>query len=93
MKKYKVCFGIGNVAPVIAKITTDRETLTSVWVGGRRSPKRSSYDNYYDTWEEAHSALIAVQGRQIDSLDSKLRYAKKVFDEVLAMDNHKEGAE
>ena len=45
--------------PQIAKVIVTRTTESSVWLKGRRghSQKLSSYYNYMDTFEEAHTLM------------------------------------
>ena len=37
----------------IRPVQVKRETETTVIIAGRRNAKRSMYDNFFDTWEEA----------------------------------------
>jgi len=49
----------------IDAVECERETDVSVFVGGRRNAKRSQYDNYFDTWEEAHSFLLKKADNEV----------------------------
>jgi hypothetical protein len=42
----------------IEMVEVDRETDSSVFIDGYRRAKRSSYDNFFDTWEDAHAYLL-----------------------------------
>tara|TARA_R100001530_G_scaffold13727_7_gene12587 strand:+ start:4882 stop:5085 length:204 start_codon:yes stop_codon:yes gene_type:complete len=42
----------------IEEIEIERETGTSIWIDGRRLNKRSGYENYFDTWDDAHAFLL-----------------------------------
>lgn len=54
MKKFKT----RGFRPSIQEIEVYKETEASVWFNGRRYSKRTSYDNYFDTWDEAFAFLI-----------------------------------
>ena len=66
-------------------VEVERETVASVWANGRRLPKRSSYENYFETWQGAHgflresaeTELSQAQGR-VDRARSKLEFVKKL---------------
>ena len=42
----------------ITLVECERESETSVWVNGRRNQKRTTYENYWDTWDQAHAFLL-----------------------------------
>jgi hypothetical protein len=42
---------------MIEPVQVEKETASSVWINGRRNAKRTSYENYFDTWEEAKEFL------------------------------------
>lgn len=42
----------------ITPIEVERETAKYVWIKGRRHGKRTEWDNYFDTWEEAKDFLM-----------------------------------
>lgn len=43
----------------ITPVEVDKETDTSVWIGGRRAYKVSNYEVYHDTWRNAHAYLLS----------------------------------
>lgn len=51
-KAYKRTWGT-----TIEPVQVEKETVSSIWIDGRRSAKRSSYENYFDTWDEAKEFL------------------------------------
>lgn len=65
--KYKV----GAFGAFIDVVQVERESTQSVWIKGwtfdagpgtgvpRKHAKRSAYDNYFDTWDEAKAFLVA----------------------------------
>ena len=82
-KKYKV--RLGRRYGCDAKIETvdaERETEASVWINGRRSAKESEWANYYDTWEEAHSALLGTHQSYVDSLRVRLQQANGILGNI-----------
>lgn len=74
MKKYVCELGMFS-SPKITEVECEKETVSSVWIGGRRSAKRSEWKNYFDTWEDAHKALL-------ESANKKLASAKLALDRV-----------
>ena len=73
MIKY-VTGGWGN--NLIKAVEVEKETDVSVWVKGSRCAKRSTYKNYFDTWEEAKQFLLGKAEAECDSLRSQLERAK-----------------
>lgn len=67
----------------IIPIEAERETADSVWIKGRRNKKASSYESYFDTFQEArdHCVLNAqnkvdIARRQLELANSHLGNAK-----------------
>lgn len=76
----------------IEAVEVERETESSVWVvdtwrgergNTRRHAKRSDWDNYFDTWEEAKAFLMAqaeakvtAARRALDSANGELGNVK-----------------
>ena len=56
MKKY-VADLYGHYNPVV-EVEVERETESSVWIDGRKKAKRSTYLNYFDTYDEAKDRLL-----------------------------------
>lgn len=44
----------------IKPVKVERVSDASVWIGGHRRARRSEYQSYYSTWQEAASALITA---------------------------------
>ena len=44
----------------IRVVEVEKETESSVWIGGRRRPKIAQSATFHDTWDEAHAHLIAI---------------------------------
>ena len=55
MKKFRVG---GCSRKLIEEVEVDRETDVSVFIEKQRHAKRSSYYNYFDTWDEAKDFLL-----------------------------------
>jgi multidrug efflux pump subunit AcrA (membrane-fusion protein) len=69
----------------ITQVEVERETDISVWINGHRNAKRSEWNNYYDTWEEAKAALQAKAQSQVDSLRLQLERAKGALGNIKGM--------
>jgi hypothetical protein len=70
----------------IKPVAIERESESCVWINisGRssRSNKKSSYDRYHDTWEEAHAYLVARCQRSVDALKEQLQKARTSLGQV-----------
>lgn len=69
----------------IERVEIERETEKSVWICGNRNAKRSEWYNYYDTWEDAHKALLNQQKACVDSLRLRLERSKGVLGNIKGM--------
>ncbi|MEW8048955.1 MAG: hypothetical protein AB2792_20095 [Candidatus Thiodiazotropha sp.] len=69
---------------LIEPVQVEKETDKSVWINGRRSAKRSDYENYFDSFDDAKAymtkyaedALAAARRR----LEEVQRFAGNVKD-------------
>ena len=87
MKKYKA--RVSNRWGCEAKIDevdVEKETAQSVWIDGRRRAKVSDYETYFDTWGNAHSALMNRQKKQIKNYRLMLQRANSRLNEIKKMD-------
>jgi len=57
MIKYRTG-GWNENGQLIEAIECERETETSVWIRGGRQLKRTSFINFFDTWEDAKQFLL-----------------------------------
>lgn len=48
----------------------------------RRVAKQSSWKNYYDTWEEAHKALLDMARTRIDNACDRYEEAEDFYQQV-----------
>ena len=70
---------------LIEKAEVERETESSVWIGGRRSAKISSYECYFDTFGEAKSYLLDMARKHLERANGRVSYAEKELDEVIKL--------
>ncbi len=70
MKKYMIMKTSYDVDPTIKVVNVDRETAKTVWVDDIATRKVSTWENYFDTFEEAKSKLIEWQRKRIKDLES-----------------------
>ena len=57
---------------LIKRKDIDRATESSVWIDGRRRARRSGYENYFDTWDEAHAFLLDAAEKSLNLARSRL---------------------
>lgn len=80
--KYKA---IDNDASIEA-VQVERETAAAVWIKSwtfkgagtgpeRRHNKRSTYENYFDTWDEAKAFLLDAAEQQVVNARGRLERA------------------
>jgi len=62
-------------SPKIEKIEVEKTTESSVWINGRRRSRKSSYECYFDTKEDAISHYRTKWTR-------KLQQARILFDDA-----------
>lgn len=55
-----------HAGPKIEEVQILKSTTASVWMGERRSAKRSSYENFFETRAEAVAFIRAAQQERID---------------------------
>lgn len=83
MIKYRTYFDKIETVEVV------RETAASVYVGekmgGRREAKRSSFYNYFDTWQEAHEFLVLRAEIAVSGAQSRLEAEERRFRQIRGM--------
>ncbi len=72
MKMYKT----GGLKKLIEVVEPTKVTEKSVWLSNGREAKRSRYDNYWDTMEEAKEHLKEKYKRIIESAEKNIEKAK-----------------
>jgi len=86
MKKYKA-----RVSPRwgcearITEVEAERETKQSIWINGRRNAKVSSWETYFDSWDEAKAALIESQSLKIENLRIQVQRGNSLLNELRGM--------
>lgn len=78
----------GSRAEIMA-VAIEKETEKSVWIYGCRANKRSEDINYYDTWDEAKTALLSHQQKYINGTRSTLERAKGVLGNIKGLKEKK----
>lgn len=66
----------------IQEVEIDKETDQSVWIKGRRNAKRSSYDNFFPTYEEAYVFIHGKVCEEIEKRRQQLKWAEDKLEEV-----------
>lgn len=56
----------------IEQVEVERESENSVWIDGRRSSKMTSYECYFDTFEQAKDYLISELLKDIRSAQTRV---------------------
>lgn len=82
IKKWKANLGYGYE---IESILVEKETEHSVWINGDRSSKRSSYSNYFNSFQEAKDFLLEDASGQVKKAQLSLKNALSKRDTVLNM--------
>lgn len=81
MIKYLTYYGTSHSNKITA-VEIERETETSVWIDGQRRQKRSSYENYWDTWDEAYAHILGKAERKAVSARIHLNTANNELDSI-----------
>ena len=83
MYKYKQWLG------EIRKVEIKRESEHSVWLkGGRREKKRTNYQNYFDTWEEAMDHIIGAAFKKVCHYQYLLQKAEVELEKAHALEEN-----
>lgn len=67
----------GYSSNLIKEVTIEKESEKSIWREGRSRLKRSSYRNYFDTWEQAEDWLRGEEENNVKLCQTRLDYAKE----------------
>jgi hypothetical protein len=84
MKKYvaeNFAWGAGK----IVEAEVERESDTSVWIGGRRAAKKTEWRRYFDSWEEAHQYLLDLAASKVVHVRNELQRANDRLGNVKGM--------
>lgn len=75
----------GNYKNRVEKVEVERETKSSVWIGGKRNAKVSGWHMYFDSFDDAKNHLIAKVQREIDISQARLSAACAAKQDLLSM--------
>lgn len=73
MKKFRTA----TWGEYIKEVEIERENDNWVWINGKRFAKRSTYESYHDTYEQARGYLVAKQQEEVEHRQRALDYAVK----------------
>ena len=81
MIKYRVMIG-NSIGTFIQKKEVERETESSIWIDGVRSAKKSMWDNYFDTYDEAKEFLLRASKNRVRTCVRMLEQAEAKRDMI-----------
>ena len=58
-------------------------------IGERKELKKTENYAHFDTWQEAHDYMIAVQEKRIQDVETTLMTEKSILEKILAMKEDK----
>lgn len=70
----------------IRTVEVERETEKCVWVKGRRQHRRSRYDNYFDTYDQARQFLIDEAQTRLAQAEQKVAQRRALLETVQALE-------
>jgi hypothetical protein len=79
------CTPAHHFSDPITAVPVERETESSVWIKGRRQPKSSTFYCYFDTWQQAHEALIDAREKGVAMARRDLELANSYLGNVRGM--------
>lgn len=85
MKKFMVRLSQYDVDANITEVDIERETDKFVWIDGRRIAKRSGWENYFDSWDDAKKELLSCQESRCASLNEQLSKANFKLNQIIEM--------
>lgn len=89
-ESYSIKISTVCVVKVTEKTVTVRSKVFQIGKGPekfheRRADKRSTHDNFFPTWEEAHAHLLDRTERQLESVRRRLALAQSEHGNVKGM--------
>ncbi len=91
--KYKICARHPDSEILCVEILRETDKFIFIKANpsycekGERSVKKEGYDEYHDTWESAHNALMKYSGIKLESAIKDLDRAKSIHDRIKGMKN------
>lgn len=88
--KYMANFGLNKINKFDDIV---KETDKSIWrhFGSdktrkpRRTAKETTYDAYFDTFDEAKQAIVAHRARKLAHAQARVDYERELFDEAMEL--------
>lgn len=79
---YRARFGWNfEIEPVLVSKCTDM----SVWIGGHRRARTGTWENYFQTWDEAHAQLLKTAEARVQNARDELQRANDKLGNVKGM--------
>jgi hypothetical protein len=78
-------YKISKVSVRIEAVDVERHTDSCVYVRGRQFKRYTSYDCYFQTWEEARSRLVERYLLQVKYAEAALRHAKNDLESAMSL--------
>lgn len=69
----------------IHAVNVERSTESSVWMGGRRRARTSEYEQYWETWQEAHAYLLRRVTNTVRVCRNELERAEQRMAQIKSM--------
>lgn len=60
----------------IERIEIERESASCVWVNGRKRAKHTSWESYFNSFEEAKASLVQEAEEEVESAKADLQRAR-----------------
>lgn len=79
MKKYLARFSS------IWLVEVEKESESCVWIRGRKRLKTSSYESYFDTFEDAKASIVSECNAQVERYKKQLHAAKSALGSAEAL--------
>jgi hypothetical protein len=97
MIKYRV-WG-GAITPVEVVRETEKSvflTKSDLWggaIGATKEAKRSDFQNWFDTWKDAHEFILLKQEKRVYDLEGMYEFAVRNLERIRAMQDPTGGQE
>jgi hypothetical protein len=76
---------IAGYSATIKEVQVDRVTDSSVFTQGNRRVRLTSYESYFDTWEEAKAHLLEYAEQKLHDARQRLQHAQAYHGNVKGM--------
>lgn len=83
MKMYRtIQHDIGGPEAKIIEVEVDKFNDKSVWINGNRRSKMSSYENYFETWKQAHDHIISLAQSAVERSKDRLHRDRSTLGQI-----------